>query len=316
LRLLLTGVLLGLGCGRVGYQSVRAPSDGATDGPTDANGDGAVEPPHCEWASGPPSFGAIEHLANVNGSSGDFDPSLSADERTLYFATRRDGIEEIYVSTRNTLADDFSNPVPFTEANSAEDDTRFVESSDGREGFVVSSRPGTLGGADIFLGSRNDTSMPFSGFTSIPLVNTGGDEFDPFLTADGLTLYFAPDARPDAVGGQDVYVSVRTGGTFSAGVPVPVINSTSGDFDPSVSANGRVIVFNSERTGTARIFYATRASSAVPFGTPLALPTLLSEPAIIDPFMTLDGCSIYFTSTRPDSLGQSDLYRIRATPSP
>jgi WD40-like Beta Propeller Repeat len=47
--------------------------------------------------------------------------------------------------------------------------------------------------ADLFVAWRQSTSEPFSFTQALDDLNTGGDERDPWLTADGKTLYFTSD---------------------------------------------------------------------------------------------------------------------------
>jgi len=47
--------------------------------------------------------------------------------------------------------------------------------------------------SDLFVAWRQSTSEPFSFKQALDDLNTGGDERDPWLTADGKTLYFTSD---------------------------------------------------------------------------------------------------------------------------
>lgn len=323
LSCLLAAAAVSAGCGRVGYQRIvvgdGSTQDGAIEGGTDAGPDGGIVL-RCPWSSGPPAFGAVEHLANVNSVWGELDTTLSPDGRTLYFiSTQNDDFEDVYFSTRANVDADFSLPMPQSDANAAGvADTRFFVGPSGLEAFVTSSRAGTIGQSDIFRGTRMTTADAFSGFTSIPLVNSTGEEFDAFLSADSASLYFAPLGRAESMGGQDVYIAVRQppNGAFAAGTPVPNVNSAADDNDPSLTGDGRVLVFASFRGGgSPRVHYATRADASGSFGAAMVLPALSGEGPITDPFISPDGCELYFTAEgRPDSLGDRDLYRIRATP--
>lgn len=81
-------------------------------------------------------------------------------------------------------------------------------SANGRSLYFVSDRPGGVGGYDIWksIKLRNGWSRP----TNLgPHVNTGWDEFSPFLHADDISLYFRSDGRP-GYGLQDLYLSKKT----------------------------------------------------------------------------------------------------------
>jgi len=57
--------------------------------------------------------------------------------------------------------------------------------------------------ADLFVAWRRSTSEPFRATQPLDDLNTGGDERDPWLTADGKTLYFTSDRD----GALDIYTA-------------------------------------------------------------------------------------------------------------
>lgn len=86
------------------------------------------------------------------------------------------------------------------------------------------------------------------------------------------------------------------------------------EWDPSLSEDGRVIVFTSNRLSPLRdIFVATRPSTTVAFGGPEAVTILNSPDSDFDPHVTTDGCAIYFASDRGRSAGDLTIYVSRVT---
>lgn len=84
-------------------------------------------------------------LPNVNSSSKDDSPALTADEKTLFFATERDGGPgnfDIWMATRDDIAEDFGAPEPVPVVNSALSEANLTVSSDGNELIFSSSRAG------------------------------------------------------------------------------------------------------------------------------------------------------------------------------
>lgn len=81
---------------------------------------------------------------------------------------------------------------------------------DGLELFFYSTRPGTLGLADIYAATRASTSDPWSTPVNLgPNVNSAaGAETRPSLSWDGTTLYFG-STRPGGEGSSDIYVTTR-----------------------------------------------------------------------------------------------------------
>jgi hypothetical protein len=79
--------------------------------------------------------------------------------------------------------------------------------------------------------------------TPAPLggVNTTGGEHNPFVTADGNTLYFVRDA--------DIFVAQRNGTTFEAPAVEPILTSISNDGKVWVSADRLTAFYSSNRAG-------------------------------------------------------------------
>ena len=84
-----------------------------------------------------------------------------------------------------------------------------------------------------------------------PPVNTESNEAGPFISKDGLTLYFN-STRPEGFGGLDIYVSKRERVDDPWGEPKnlgPTINSSSNDQTAALSPDGHRLYFASDRPG-------------------------------------------------------------------
>jgi len=83
---------------------------------------------------------------------------------------------------------------------------------------------------------------PFQNLALTPLdaINTpNGDEFNPVLSADGSTLYFGASGRRDNLAGQDVFVSRRQNGQWSAPELVAALSGEGNQYPLSMTADGR-----------------------------------------------------------------------------
>ena len=103
-------------------------------------------------------------------------------------------------------------------ANSASEDGQPNLRRDGLELFFFSTRPGTLGMADIYSAARASTSDAWPTPVNLgPNVNSAsGAETRPSLSWDGTTLYFG-STRPGGEGMADHYVTTRERLTGSDG---------------------------------------------------------------------------------------------------
>jgi hypothetical protein len=151
-------------------------------------------------------------------NSPDFDdgPTYFEDEETgivtMYFNSTRPpgdlGHAHIYASI---LGDDgsFGSAVLVSELSSPYNEGRTAIRRDGLEMLLSSTRPGGLGGTDIWVSTRDTTSDPWS--TPVNLGRPVNSEFADGGTAlswDGTTMYMF-STRPGGFGGRDLYVTTR-----------------------------------------------------------------------------------------------------------
>ena len=76
------------------------------------------------------------------------------------------------------------------------------------------------------------------------LVNTSAGDYEPRLSADGLTLFFV---RGRAGDNADIYVSRRTAVGWTTPAPLFDVNSAYEDLGPEPASDGRSIHFYSDR---------------------------------------------------------------------
>jgi len=84
--------------------------------------------------------------------------------------------------------------------------------SDGREVFFFSTRPGGVGGADLWTSTRHSVHDPWTPPVNVgaPLNSTAAEQ-QPSLSSGGLTLLFA-SSRAGGFGGTDIWMSTRARG--------------------------------------------------------------------------------------------------------
>lgn len=134
-------------------------------------------------------------------------------------------------------------------------------------------------------------------------LSSAGDDRDPWLSVDGLRMYFASNRA----GTNDIYLATRTATTqpFSSPALLPNLRTTDHQEDrASLTADELTLVLSSDRagTGTSDIYLITRNAPADTFGTPL-----LDHMAAVnaggasnyDPFLSRDGSRLYFAPDPP-----------------
>jgi hypothetical protein len=94
---------------------------------------------------------------------------------------------------------------------------------DGLEIVVVSNRPGTFGGNDMWISSRGSIDEPWSTPVNLgPTVNTSSGEGRAWLYAAGTRILFFSN-RAGGQGGNDLYETVRTPANL-----IPVVGTVVG----------------------------------------------------------------------------------------
>ncbi|HUU20108.1 MAG TPA: LamG-like jellyroll fold domain-containing protein [Sedimentisphaerales bacterium] len=237
---------------------------------------------------------------------------------------------DLYVSTRETTNDPWSVPVSLgSTVNSSYIDGYSSLPSDGLELYFSGRRPGGYGQQDIWVTTRDSKSADWG--TPVNLgttINTSDYDWLPWITPDGLELYFSSN-RPGGYGGSDIWVATRTSTNDEWEEPVnlgPVVNSTIDDCFPCLSPDGLVLFFSDYDNpssgfrlgghGSSDMWMTRRKSTADPWESPVNLgPDMNTSYYDSEPRVSPDGSVLYFTSSRPGKLGGfSDIWQVSIEP--
>ncbi len=309
-RTVLLGLLALGACGRLSFAP--DPDDGNDDAPPadGANGDAAPRPPDAAGSvhpwSHPPVLGPPTHLDVLASVMSEFDPFLAADHVTLYFSSARDGNGNIYRATRPTVGADFGAPTMLgADINTGSNETTFATTPDGLTAFVVSDRGGNY---DFYSGSRATVGDAFGVLGPIVELNSPNSDFNVGLSGDLRSLWFCSDRSGGGGGAQDLWMATRAAVDAAWDPPTPGPFNTSGnDGGPTLSADGRVIVFAQQTvSNSADLFYAYRADPAGAFGPAIPLDALNTSVVETTPFLRDDGRELFFTREAGDGSGQGN----------
>jgi hypothetical protein len=178
------------------------------------------------------------------------------------------------------------------------------------DGFTLSANRLTAfvsNNNDIYTATRLSPTAAFGALTSIGMpVNTAAEERAPWLSEDGLRLYYS---MTTANGSTDLMVASRTsaGSAFTTN-PSPVLGAndpTSSDEDPFLLPGEQTLYFQSARSGTGRdIYVATKSGSTFTNVTPVTAVNSTSEDS--RPMLTRDGLTMFLGSRRPAPSGDTD----------
>lgn len=160
-----------------------------------------------------------------------------------------------------------------------------------------------------------------------PPINTEFDDNVPVLSKDEKTLYFTSTRMPGGYGGEDIWVSKRQNKNAPWGEPVnlgSLINTSYTDRMRSISEDGKVILFQSNRPGygSTDIWAIARKNPNDDFGwsRPVNLgPVINTEYNEVAAKYLFDdrrrNGNLFFSSGRPGGFGGPDIYESEITDS-
>lgn len=198
-------------------------------------------------------------VAPFSGQYTDGDPFITADGKQMFFISNRplnpsDAAAPVKLDiwVMNKTASGWSEPKnlgkPVNEASQyfptiAKDGTL----------YFGSTRKGGRGGVDLYR------SKFVNGAFQEPenlgdAINTPSDEYEPFIAPDESFLIFMANARPDGLGGYDLFVSYNENGQWTKaqnlGSP---INSAADDYSPKISRDGKYFFWTSTRSAINKL---------------------------------------------------------------
>jgi hypothetical protein len=151
------------------------------------------------------------------------------------------------MTTRKTRDDPWDTPVNLGPSiNTSYYEAVASISTDGLELYFVSNQPAGIGQGDLYVSKRatkNDEWAPAENLG--PTINSSSDEADPFITADGLMLFFSANLA-GGFGDRDLYMVRRPTKNDPWGLPQnlgPKVNTAYGESGPCTSADGCWLYF-------------------------------------------------------------------------
>jgi WD40 repeat protein len=264
-------------------------------------------------------WSAPRHLGPVvNSPFNDFQPSISKDGLSLYFASDRLGTFgglDLYVSHRTSSEEPWAAPINLGPVlNTQTDDQAPALSRDGHYLFFSTNRLGGLGGLDIWISYRARTHDDFAWEAPVPIteinsvVNDAGPSF--FENEEGRPQLYFNSLRLGGAGLADIYLTeLQDDGTWSPPTAVAELNTPFQEQRPSVRFDGLEIVFGSTRPGSAAfdLWTSTRESVTAAWSPPVPLD-INTAGLDFQPGLSGGGMTLYFSSSRPGGVGSTDLW--------
>jgi hypothetical protein len=214
---------------------------------------------------------------NVNSSGLEASPTVSADGHLLFFSSDRpggQGSNDIYVARRADKNDDLGwgpavNLGPDVNTAAFEAGGVYLQSAEeGAVNFYFVRGPNTVA-LDIYSAPVNtdgEAGGPAVLVAELSIPDPAITDAHPSLRPDGREIYFYSN-RSGGLGASDLWRSTRRSVHDPWSTPEHVqapLSSTSNDVHPSLTHDGRTLIFASTRAGGlggADIWMTTRTSS-------------------------------------------------------
>jgi Tol biopolymer transport system component len=171
----------------------------------------------------------------------------------------------------------------------------------------------SLESEDLLFAVRAEVGVDFANPFPLVAVNSASADGTPFLSADGLRLYFFSTRNNPDGGGRDLWLASRVdlNSQFSELRPLSELNTPSEEQLPWLSEDELTIVFASTRPAELADFnllQATRTRREAPFDPPQLLANVNSDGLEGRGSLSRDGLTIVLSSTRAGGAGADDLW--------
>lgn len=252
-------------------------------------------------------------IAPVSTEANEYNLDFTEDGKVAMFARSEADFRNARIQVAETAAGAFvARPIGFSDPRWSDTDPQI--SPDGQSLLFVSDRPRAPGQerADLDVWRARKANGVWGAPEPVAAATSPGIELGPEL--HGGVLYFN-STRPGGSGRLDIYAAQPTGDGFAAPAPLPApINSSFSEGDFTLSPDGRVALFWSDRPGglgAGDIWLSVRNGQG--WSEPVNLGPAVNSPQFdFTPAFSPDGETLIFSSTRPRD-GQdrlSDVYAI------
>ncbi|MEX0856188.1 MAG: hypothetical protein WD056_01345 [Gemmatimonadota bacterium] len=266
--------------------------------------------PAAEVQNAPVNMGPV-----INSGSRDAEPTFTADGNTMYFnCDDRNGRTGSDICVAHRQGGGWTEP----EVVPAPISTEYMEvepllSPDGSQLYLMSNRPGGLGGMDIWVSTMVDGAWGEPENLGAPINSPAMDHCLYFAGEDWDVAYWT-STRPGGYGGNDIWTSRRVDGVWQEAVNLgPNVNSEFSDHHSLPSPDGRSLYVTSGRPGGfgGEDIYVTTLGEDGAWGPMVNMgPLVNSEANDRCPAFSPDHSIFYFDSAREGGEGGIDLWWI------
>jgi hypothetical protein len=262
-----------------------------------------------QWATPAP-------VSEVNSEINDKSPFLSSDGLTLYFSRENEAggyLARIFQAARATSDGPWGAVAEIVSLNDSPGHVTcpWVSADNLRLYYYSTSGMTRM----LRMSHRSSTRQPWPAGTYLSELNTLGSVANPTLTEDELTIVFSGLDLAGGCGQWDLWSATRPDrdSPFIEVTNLRLLNTTASDMHPSLSPDGLMLYFASNRNGPYQIFCARRASRTAQFGHVQHVARLdTAGGSSMYPCLSASGTALYFGSQKDG--GFMDIWLSPALP--
>ncbi|MGI8470377.1 MAG: TolB family protein, partial [Pyrinomonadaceae bacterium] len=195
-------------------------------------------------------------VAPFSGQYSDADPFITPDGAKLFFISDRPTTAKPKSDTdiwmmEKTASGAWGEPKNLESINSDTNEWYPTIAENGTL-YFGSERAGGFGSSDIYRSRFADGKYQKPENLG-DAINTGFNEYEPFIAPDESFLIFVSCKRADSVGGCDIYVSYNRNGAWTKPKNLgDKINSNRNEYSPKISLDGKYFFWTSCRDFTTQ----------------------------------------------------------------
>jgi hypothetical protein len=261
-------------------------------------------------------FDGVKKLSgDVNSASEESLPIFSKDSSILYFIRtfdkRNKGGEldqDIWMSYRQSNGD-YSGSKQLSSMNTKYNNGVVGLSGDGQSLYLLNTYEGKKDlEKGVAIARRKGSGWGTPEKVEVPTLDIEGDYYGFHISEDESVLLISYQG-PGTVGEEDIYVSLRSGESWSAPMNIgSVINTPGFEMSPFLSKGKDTLFFSSNGHGgygDADIFYSVRGNSWTDWSKPVNLGSKINS-SKFDVCFSYSGNQVYWSSNRDTE--KSDIY--------